>query len=111
MLNVIGLVRLTRDPVLRQVGNTHVAEVSVVTNQYRKVDDKTVSDPHYFDCTAWDTGGVRLANDAKKGDELYIEGILQDNQWEDADGNKRSKKIVRIGKFKVFPKAKGVEGE
>lgn len=111
MLNVVGLARLTKDPVLKDVGSTHVVELSIVTNQYRKVDDKTVSEPHYFNCTAWDTGAVRLATDAKKGDRIYIEGILQDNQWEDSEGNKRSRTVIRISKFEIFPKKTGVDSE
>lgn len=97
---VIVAGRLTRDPELRFTGsNTAVCEFSVATN--RRVKNKDTGQwedapPVYVDVTAWAGSAEAINKHFAKGREIYIEGRLHLDQWEDKQtGQKRSKlKVV-----------------
>lgn len=100
---------LTRDPdVKKTTGGTSVANFTLAVNgrEYEKNGEK-VRDVTFVDCEAWDSG-AELLSDYKKGEKLFIKGELKSNSWEDAEGNKRSKLIVRCNHFSkiVFAKKK-----
>jgi len=100
---------LTRDPEVKQTtGGTSVANFTLAVNgrEYERNGEK-VRDVTFVDCEAWDSG-AELLGDYKKGEKLFIKGELKQNSWEDNDGNKRSKLVVRCNHFSkiVFAKKK-----
>lgn len=90
--SVTILGRLGRDPEVRSTGSgTAVANFSVATSEKWK--DKNSGQSQ--EKTTWHKVAVfgRLAEVvgeyARKGDQIAIQGKLENRQWEDKDGNKR----------------------
>lgn len=98
---VVLIGRLTRDPEIKdlQSGST-VCQFSLAVNGRKKDrDGQYVDDPCFLDCEAWNGQSNKLADNidkyCKKGSQVYVEGSLKLDQWEDKDGGKRQKlKVV-----------------
>ncbi len=100
MLKTMGLCRLTRDPVLKAVGETHVCNFGVAVNErFTKKDGEKVEKVHYFDCELWDKGAEIFVKYVNKGDQVVIEARPKYDAWEDAEGNKRNKVYFRVDQF------------
>jgi single-strand DNA-binding protein len=100
-----------RDPEVRTTqGGGEVATFSVATNEKWK--DKN-GDPQ--ERTEWHnivTFGKSVKNVKdliKKGSQVFVEGKLQTDKWEDKEGNKRSKTSIMMFSFSLLggkPKSK-----
>jgi len=88
MLNkFIGIGNLTKDPNLKELNEGKaVCVLSVAINQGK--DDKN---PFYVDVQYWDNIARNCAKYLKKGRQVFIEGRMAINSWEDKNGNKRQK--------------------
>lgn len=81
--------RMVADPVLRKtVSGTSVMTFTVAHN----FKDRTT----FLTCEAWGTGAEVIADRFRKGDPINLSGYLRQDDWEDKDGNKRSKIILRV---------------
>ena len=81
---VIG--RLTRDPEMAySQSGTPIAKFSIAVNGMK--DD----DVSFFDCVSFKKTAELVSQYLTKGARVGIDGKLQQNRWEDKDGNKRSK--------------------
>lgn len=90
---VILMGRLTRDVELRATSSgKNVAEFSLAVDG---MNDKT----DFFDVTAWDKTAEIMEKYTAKGSKVLVQGRLRQDNWEDKDGNKRSK--VAITAFDV----------
>ena len=81
--------RLARDPETRytQTTNTLVASFSVAVNRrYAKEGEERQAD--FFNVTAWGKTGEFCSKYFKKGQEILIEGRLENRSWEDDQGQK-----------------------
>jgi len=88
---VILIGRLTRDPELSYIqSGTAVAKFSIASNRSYTINNERKEQVSYFNCVAWGKSGELIAQYTKKGNRICIEGRLQQNSWEDKDGNKRS---------------------
>jgi single-strand DNA-binding protein len=123
-LNKVMLIgRLTRDPEVRTFTNGgKVANIGFAVNN-RKKDQATgqwVDDPCYLDLKAFNRGeeggpGRKLADlcaNLRKGQQVYFEGHLVWEQWEDKNGGgKRSAVKVVVDDLQYLePKQDGGEG-
>ena len=92
-MNQVNLVaRTTRDPELRYLQNgTAVANLSVAINSKFKKDES-----FFFECKAWSKTAELLAEYIRKGDQIGITGELQQQRWDNDNGEKRSKVIINI---------------
>lgn len=105
MWNYIQLIgRVTKDVELKKVGGYDMATFSLAQN--RKVKDKEIA--MYFDCKAWNKTGER-AGKLKKGELVVVQGRLEQEQWEDNHGNKKSKHVVNVQSILVIPKGQSQE--
>lgn len=89
----ITLGNLTRDPELKHTtGGTAVCEFGIAVNEKYK-DKETVT---FIDITAFGRTAEVVAEYARKGQPLLVDGKLQRDEWEDRQtGQKRSKlKVV-----------------
>lgn len=116
-LNKVYLMgRLTRDPELRYTPKgTAVADLGMAINRYRGGGDggERTEETTFVDVTLWGRQ-AELANQyLAKGREVFIEGRLQLDSWEDkASGQKRSKLKV-VGEAMQFiggPSSGGGQG-
>jgi single-strand DNA-binding protein len=91
---VILIGRLTKDPELRFTPQgTAVTDVSIAVNRVsRNPDGTTREETCFVDVTIWSKQAEATAEYVKKGQQIYIEGRLSQDRWEDKQtGQKRSK--------------------
>lgn len=104
-LEVNGWARITKKPVVKSVGNTKVAEFSVVTNEYigKNADGEKNEITSFFDMQVWDSAADYLEANADKGDTIAFRGTPRQDRWE-KDGQPRSKVYIRVNKFSLHKK-------
>jgi single-strand DNA-binding protein len=91
--------RLTRDPELRTTGSgTSVANARLAST--------TGKDASLFiDLTAWGKTGELLTEYAGKGDPIAVSGRLSQEEWQDKEGQTRSKFVLTVDNLKLPSKA------
>ena len=108
---VLLMGNLTRDPQLSYLpSNTPVVEIGLACNRrFRRQDGEQGEETLFVDCRAFGRTAELINQYLRKGRPVFIEGRLQLDQWEDRDGNKRSKHRVFIENFQ-FIDSRGGEG-
>jgi len=91
---------LTRDPETRTLpnGGSTVTSFSLAVNRrWKNAEGELKEEVTFVDCEAWGRVGETLSQYQRKGNPIYIEGRLKLDQWEDDNGQKRSRmKVVAI---------------
>lgn len=94
---VILMGNLTRDPELRHTqSGLAICKIGLAVNRRFK-DGKTGEwreEPTFIDITIFGNRGEAFAKYHSKGKPAFIEGSLRLDNWEDQNGNKRSKLYV-----------------
>ena len=95
---------LTRDPELRQAGNTSILSFGVAVNDRRRnpQSGQWESVPNFVDCTIFGTRADALAGLLHKGSKVAIDGKLRYSSWEGKDGKKRSKLEVVVNELELM---------
>lgn len=75
-------------------GSTDVFKFSI--NYSEKYKDEWKNS--FFECVAFGKTGAMVQNYFQAGSAITIEGKLQQDQWEDKEGGKRSKVVVIVNK-------------
>jgi len=93
---VILIGNLGRGPEVRYTPNgTAVANFTIATTDTWTKDGEKQSHTEWHRIVAWGKLGEICGEYLTKGKQVYIEGRIRTNEWEDQDGNKReSKEIV-----------------
>ena len=101
---VILLGNLTRDVELKHTpSNQAVANIGLAMNrQYQTRDGERREETTFVDCEAWGRQAEVMAQYLSKGRPVFIEGRLKLDQWQDRDGNNRSKLKVVIENFQFI---------
>jgi single-strand DNA-binding protein len=60
----------------------------------------------FIDCKAWGKTAENMAKFLNKGSAVLVEGKIKQDNWEDKDGNKRSKLYINVDSF-AFVGGKG----
>lgn len=91
--SVVVCGNITRDPELRMAGQTPVLQLGIAVNDRKKNSTTGVWEnvPNFFDVVVWGARGESLSRFLEKGAKVTIKGRLHWNQWQNADGEKRSK--------------------
>ena len=92
--NTVTLVgNMTRDPELRYTANgVPVASFGLAWNRKDKDDQDIAS---FFDVTCWRDLAEHVAESLGKGTRVVVYGRIEQDTWENSDGEKRSKvKVV-----------------
>lgn len=105
-MTIIG--NLGRDPEVRYTPDgLAVTNFTVAVNEKVKGEDKTL----WFRVTAFGKLGEICGEYLSKGRQVFIEGRLQTNEWEDRDGNKRfSLEIIARDMLMLGAKGDAYEG-
>lgn len=100
-MNIVVLKgNLTRDPQIKDVGNSKVANFAIAVNRfYKKADGTKEKETTFINCEAWDSGASRIADWLKKGDSVLIEGSIKTNEWTSEDGKKQTAFKIRVSTF------------
>lgn len=101
-LNKVFLMgNLTRDPELKYTPQgTAVCDFAIAVNEKFKAKDGSWQDKvHYIDIVAWARQAETCGEYLKKGRPVFVEGRLQQDRWEQPDGQKRNK--IRVNAIRV----------
>ena len=103
-LNKVFLMgNLTRDVELKKTpSNMSVANVGLAVNRQYRTNDETREETTFVDCEAWGRTAEVMGQYLRKGRPVFIEGRLKLDQWQDRDGNNRSKLKVVIDNFQFI---------
>ncbi len=101
---VLLMGNLTRDPELRYTpNNTAVANVGLAVNRrWRNQQGEQQDETTFVDCEAWSRQAEVINEYMRKGRPIFIEGRLKLDQWQDKDGNNRSKLKVVVESFQFL---------
>ena len=102
---------LTRDVELKYTpSNQPVATFGIAMNRrYKTKDGENREETTFVDCEAWARTAEVMSEYLSKGRPVFIEGRLKLDQWQDKDGNKRSKLRVVVENFQ-FVDSRGSAG-
>lgn len=113
---VILLGNITRDPVLSFLpSHTAVVEFGMAMNRkYKKQDGSQGEEVCFVDLMMYGKRAEVISKYVHKGDQLLVEGRLKLDQWQDKEGNKRSRLRVMIENFEFMGGGKtqgGMDGK
>jgi single-strand DNA-binding protein len=101
---------LTRDPQVKQLPTTTVAEFGLaMSRRYKASDGEDREEVCFVDCAAFGKQAEVIAQYCTKGRPLFVEGRLKFDAWDDRSGQKRSKVTVVVENFQ-FLGARGEDG-
>lgn len=84
---IIG--RIAKDIDTKTINNDKVvARFTMAVDRKRKTADGE-KQTDFFNVVAWQKLGENISKYCKKGSKVYVEGELQNRNYEDKDGNKR----------------------
>lgn len=112
-LNKVFLMgNLTRDPEVRYTPKgTAVADLGMAINMtYRTQDGTDREEVVYVDVVTWGRQAETCGQYLSKGSPVFVEGRLQLDQWEDKDGQKRSRLRVRAERVQFLGRGRAAEG-
>lgn len=97
---------LTRDPELRMfAGDRAVAGCSLAVNRRWKDRDGNQHEAvSFIDLELWGKTAELLQQYCRKGDPILVHGRLQQDSWEDKEGNKRNKLKVVVEQLVFLPR-------
>jgi single-strand DNA-binding protein len=113
-LNKVFLIgNLTRDPELKAIPTgTKVASISMATNRVWKDQSGARKDAtEYHNVVAFGRQAETLAQYARKGSSLYVEGRIQTRSWDAADGQKKYRTEIILENFQFGPKPGGAPSQ
>ena len=92
---------LTRDPELRYLpSNTPVVNVGLAINRkWKNQQGESQEETTYVDCEAFGRSAEVINQYLRKGRPVFLEGRLRLDQWQDREGQNRSKLKVVIENF------------
>ena len=106
MINKVILVgNLTADPELRTTAKgTPVARVGVATNSYSGKDDEGNRREHteFHHLVLFGRQAEVAGEYLRKGRLVYVEGRLQTNKWDDAEGKAHTSTEVLVDTFQIL---------
>lgn len=102
MVKVNGIGRLVRDIELKETKNgVPVASFTIASQRNRK-DANGDYQADFIDCVAWRGMAEFLANYAKKGARVQVDGRLETRTWEKDDGTKVKVTEVQLDNLELI---------
>ena len=104
MNNVSIIGRLVNDPIKKQVGN------DLTVCNFTLAFDKKKKDAgaNFIDCCAWQQTANYIGDYAKKGQQIAIQGFLDQQTWE-KDGKKSTKIQIVVSDAKLISGGRSTE--
>jgi len=110
-VNIVILIgNLTRDPQLKYLpSQTAVADFGLAVNRrYKSAAGEDKEDVMFIDCSAFGKTGEMINQYFRKGKQIFIEGRLKLDTWDDKQtGQKRSKHAVIVENFQFVGPREG----
>ena len=101
---VLLMGNLTRNPEIRYTpSGTAVADLGLAVNEnFKNKAGETVEQTCFVDVVVWGRQAETSAEYLQKGSPVFVEGRLQLDQWENQQGEKRSKLRVRADRVQFL---------
>jgi single-strand DNA-binding protein len=101
---VLLMGNLTRNPEIRYTPTgTAVADLGLAVNEnFKNKAGETVEQTCFVDVVVWGRQAETSAEYLQKGSSVFVEGRLQLDQWENQQGEKRSKLRVRADRVQFL---------
>jgi single-strand DNA-binding protein len=101
---VLLMGNLTRNPEIRYTpSGTAVADLGLAVNEnFKNKSGETVERICFVDVVVWSRQAETAAEYLHKGSPVFVEGRLQLDQWENQQGEKRSKLRVRADRIQFL---------
>lgn len=107
---VVLVGNLTRDPELRYTATGKgVASFSIAVNRRWQANGEWQEKVSFFNVTAWEPLGENLSASLSKGTRVIVIGRLEQREYEDKEGNKRS--VVEVIADEVGPSLRWARAE
>jgi single-strand DNA-binding protein len=111
---VILLGNLTRDPQMRYIPSTNTPVVDfglAVNRKFKAASGEDREEVTFVDCSAFGKAAELINQYCQKGRQLFVQGRLKLDQWEDKQGGgKRSKLSVVVETFQFLGSRDGAPG-
>ena len=106
---VILMGHLTRDPELKTLpSQTVVCDFALAVNRrWKDANGGDREEVLFIDCAAFGKTGETIAGNLTKGRPVHVEGRLRLEQWEQEDGQRRSKIRVVVEQFRFVDRKPG----
>ena len=103
---------LTRDPEVRYTpSGTAVGDLGLAVNEtYKNKAGENVESTVFVDVEVWSRQAETCAEYLYKGSPVFVEGRLKLDQWENQQGEKRSKLRVRADRVQFLGSPKRADG-
>ena len=103
---------LTRDVELRSLqSGTNVGNFGMAVNErFKDRDGNWQERANFVDCEIWGARAEAMGRYLSKGSPVFIEGKLRLDQWQDQQGNNRSKLKVVVDDFQFVGGGQGQGG-
>jgi len=89
-----------KDPEVRTVGESKVANFSLATSEsYKNKAGERITNTEWHNIVVWGKRAEIVEDHVKKGSTLYIEGKNKTRKWQDKEGNDRYSTDVVIEQF------------
>ena len=101
---VLLMGNLTRNPEIRYTpSGTAVADLGLAVNEsFKNKAGETVERTCFVDVVVWSRQAGTAAEYLQKGSPVFVEGRLRLDQWENQNGEKRSKLRVRADRIQFL---------
>jgi single-strand DNA-binding protein len=101
---LIMIGNLTRDIELKYLpSGSAIAKGAIATShKYKTQSGEQKDEVCFLDFTVFGKGGEILNQYVRKGSKVMLEGRLQFDQWQDQNGNNRSKHSMMVSEFKFL---------
>lgn len=101
MNNIFLSGAMGQDPEIKYLENGKLkVTASIAVNEYYKDQERT----DWFNLEFWNKQAERLAENAKKGDTLVVNGKLRNSSYTDENGLKKIRTYVSADWFKIIPR-------
>ena len=101
---VILVGNLGKDPEVRHLeSGSVVANITLATTEtYKDKEGNRVSNTEWHDLEMWE-GLARIAEQyLRKGKQIYVEGRIKSDTWEDEQGNTRKRTRIRVNNMTML---------
>lgn len=108
---VLLMGNLTRDVEVKYTANnTAVANIGLALNRRYRSGDEYKEETTFVDCEAWGKTAETMGKYLAKGRPVFIEGRLKLDEWQDRDGNRRTKLVTVVENFQFIDSRPGGGG-
>ncbi len=105
---VLLMGNLTRDVEVKfTANNTAVANIGLALNRRYRSGDEYKEETTFVDCEAWGKTAETMGKYLSKGRPVFIEGRLKLDEWQDRDGNRRTKLVTVVENFQFIDSRPG----